>query len=223
MHDLPIGQVITSDQHVILHVDDAYLAIIGRDRSEMVGRHALSFTFSDDLDRVRPMLDRLAACGQSFATTKRDVRGDGSLQWVSNHASMVRDAGERVVLCTTCKPFGRPFGDGGLARNYYVARQLCVALDAGRAALGSDVVAAPAAEALLRLYKAEMEGVAVVVRDLANDSNTALPVMIRWVRHLIDRDLIVSNDGSAVSAATVIRIGRGCEIALESVFHEIAR
>ena len=223
MQDLPIGQVITSDQHVILHVDDAYLAIIGRDRSEMVGRHALSFTFGDDLDRVGPLLDRLAASGQSFAATKRDVRGDGSLQWVSNHASMVRDAGGRGLVCTTCKPFGRPFGDGGLARNYYVARQLCIALDAGRAVLGSDVVAAPAAETLLRLYKAEMEGVAVAVRDLANDSNTALPVMIRWVKHLIGRNLIDPDDECAVSAATVVRIGRGCEIALESVFHEIAR
>lgn len=220
--DVAIGQVITDAEQRIVHADDLYAEIVGRDARDMIGQHALSFTYDRDTGRNQPLLDRLGASGAPFSIIKRYVRGDGTLTWVNNHVSAVPGAHGAKLLSATCQQIARPFGTGALARRHQVVRRVCAALVAGRTAFGPDVLAAPATEALLRLYKAEIEGEAQTVENLAREGGVPLSVMLRWMRHLITKGLVECENDAPLLPGTAVRISHRCEVALDGILQSEA-
>ncbi|RZM11065.1 MAG: PAS domain S-box protein [Sphingomonas sp.] len=217
VQDDRIGLIITDFHDRVIDVDDAYLKIVGRSRGDLLGRHALSFTHDDDLSRNQPLLDGLTRSGHGFAITKRYVRGDGSLVWVHNHVSRIKRASGDHHVSVTCRPIGSPI-DAGVKRNHALVRRFCAVLDAMKAELTADIVSSPAAEALLCLYRSELEGRSMRVDEVARAVGNAPSVMIRWARLLQERDLIEIDGDEPLGSATTVRIsGRG-ERALDRLF-----
>lgn len=59
-----VGQVITDLDKVIVEADDAYLEIVQRSRSELIGLKALSFTLPSDRQVSQTVLDNLIESGR---------------------------------------------------------------------------------------------------------------------------------------------------------------
>lgn len=78
------GHIITALDQTILEIDDGYAEIVGRERCDVIGQQALSFTYDEDVVRNQPMLSRLADTGPAFTITKRYWKGDRSIVWVRN-------------------------------------------------------------------------------------------------------------------------------------------
>jgi PAS domain S-box-containing protein len=200
-----LGQCIADERQIIVEVSDEFAEIVGLERSELVGRHALSFTLSADLSRNAPMLKSLARSGPAFAITKRYVRGDGRIVWVQNQVSAQRDSAGRRYICATSHLAGNGVRSGLLTRRYEAVRSLCALITTGRAALGP------------LLYKAEIEGVSLTIDDLADRTDMSTGVILRWMKHLLERELIQIEGDTALTVRTAVRISRICELALDAL------
>lgn len=75
----------------LISVNDHFCQIVGRTRDELVGMRMQDLTFADDLPENQRLFRHLVETGESFEIEKRYVRGDGSLVWVSNAVSAIRD------------------------------------------------------------------------------------------------------------------------------------
>ena len=75
----------------ILHVNRRFCEIVGYEEEELVGKDIANITFAADMPEQTRLFNRLAETGQSFDMEKRYVRKDGSLVWVNNTVSALRD------------------------------------------------------------------------------------------------------------------------------------
>lgn len=218
----PVGTIITDLEQRILHIDDRYEAIVRRGRDTLLGKHALSFTHIDDLPANKPALDRLAVDGPGFTITKRYVRGDGDLVWVKNHVTRIKDGIGPPLMCATTQPIDRPFGSERLTRNYKAAQRLCSALIAGRRELTPEIVGPPAVEALLWLYRAEIEGLSLNADKLAALTASPASVVVRWVKLLQERGLVVGEEPGRLCSQTCVRISVEGERKLDALLVGLA-
>lgn len=77
----------------LLSVNDHFCRIVGRPRDELIGIRMQEITFADDLPENQRLFQHMVQTGESFEIEKRFVRGDGSLVWVANSVSAIRDDG----------------------------------------------------------------------------------------------------------------------------------
>lgn len=75
----------------LIAVNDHYCQILGRSKEELIGMRMQDLTFADDLSENQRLFKHMVETGESFEIEKRYVRGDGSLIWVSNAVSAIRD------------------------------------------------------------------------------------------------------------------------------------
>jgi PAS domain S-box-containing protein len=72
-------------------VNDKYCEIVGYPREELLEMRMQDITHEEDLPRNLAQFERLLTTGESFVIEKRYRRKDGSLVWVSNSISLIRD------------------------------------------------------------------------------------------------------------------------------------
>lgn len=75
----------------LISVNDHFCRLVGRPRHELVGINMQEITFADDLPENQRLFRHMVETGESFEIEKRYIRGDGSLVWVSNSVSAIRD------------------------------------------------------------------------------------------------------------------------------------
>ncbi len=80
----------------ILHVNSRFCEIVGFEEPELVGKSISDITYAEDMPEQTRLFGRLAATGESFDMEKRYVRKDGSLVWVNNTVSALRDNQGRI-------------------------------------------------------------------------------------------------------------------------------
>nr|WP_298100454.1 PAS domain S-box protein [uncultured Shinella sp.] len=87
----------------LISVNQRYCDIVGRRMETLIGSRMQDITFLEDLPDNEYLFSRLLATGESFEIEKRYVRGDGSLVWVSNSVSAIRDEhgeiSQAVAIC----------------------------------------------------------------------------------------------------------------------------
>ncbi len=83
-------------------VNDRFCALLGRARSEIVGRTFREFTYPGDIAADLAQLEKMrAGLITDFTTEKRYVRGDGTFQWVSLTVTPLRDVNGAIVRLIT--------------------------------------------------------------------------------------------------------------------------
>lgn len=80
----------------ILHVNKRFCEIVGYEEQELLGKNIRDITYADDMPEQTRLYQRLAQTGESFDLEKRYVRKDGSLVWVNNTVSPLRDDSGRI-------------------------------------------------------------------------------------------------------------------------------
>jgi PAS domain S-box-containing protein len=88
-------------------VNDRYGEIVGRSRAELASLRIQDVTHPDDRAGLRERLAALVRGGPPCSFEQRYVRPDGSVAWVSQDASLVRDAaGEPRSVVVICQDVG---------------------------------------------------------------------------------------------------------------------
>jgi PAS domain S-box-containing protein len=86
---------------VVTFVNEGMTRMLGCSEYELTGKHFLDFTHPDEVEASRRSYSRLVADGIPFQCEKRYVRKDGSVCWVKNSVSPVRDAEGSVSSVVT--------------------------------------------------------------------------------------------------------------------------
>lgn len=213
----PVAQCITDDNYRILSVDDSYVEVLGRPRAEIIGRSPLEFTAPVDQAVNDLLLQQLDREGRAFTITKRYIRGDGGLQWVSNHVSSFSDgAGPRRILAT-CEPRSEPQIVSDVTRIRQNAQALARTIDAAKRAFGEDLIGSPALEALLHLHLAELEGRSLTPRCIAALIRHPEATTLRWIRVLEQRRLAEVECDAMLDLAAPMRISGPAQRMMEDL------
>ncbi|MEZ0170757.1 PAS domain S-box protein [Microvirga sp. TS319] len=81
----------------IVRVNDQYCAILGRCRDELLQCRMQDLTHPDDLPHNMDLFHRALETGEAFEIEKRYLRPDGSVVWVRNAVSPIRDGSGEVA------------------------------------------------------------------------------------------------------------------------------
>ncbi|MBN8952561.1 MULTISPECIES: PAS domain-containing sensor histidine kinase [unclassified Rhizobium] len=77
-------------------VNERFCEIVGYSETELLEMRMHDITYPDDLRENNRMFETMMATGENFEIEKRYVRKDGSLVWVANSVSGVRDSSGRI-------------------------------------------------------------------------------------------------------------------------------
>jgi PAS domain S-box-containing protein len=86
------GIAATDGSGRFTYVNDRYCAIIGRSREELLDTTMQALTHPDDRGTNLPLFGDAVAGGPAFEIEKRYHRPDGSVVWVRNSVTAIRDA-----------------------------------------------------------------------------------------------------------------------------------
>jgi PAS domain S-box-containing protein len=75
----------------ILHVNKRFCEIVGYYEHELVGKNIRDITYPKDLAEQKKLYKRLVETGENFDIENRYIRKDGTLVWVNNTMSPLRD------------------------------------------------------------------------------------------------------------------------------------
>ncbi len=166
----------------LVTVNDQYCAIVGRTREDLIGTRMQDITFHDDVAENTRFFKRLVETGESFEIEKRYVRGDGSLIWVSNSVSAIRDDKGRIVQAVA---ISIDIGERRLAQNVekHLASMIASSNDA---ILGIDLDMRitswnAAAERLYGYAEAEALGKSVLML-VPDDRSDEEPTILRQIK-----------------------------------------
>ncbi|KRD61348.1 hypothetical protein ASE40_07365 [Flavobacterium sp. Root935] len=82
----------------VIEVNDRYCQMLGYSREEILKMNLGELTHPDDLENNMILLKDCIANGKDFLITKRYICKDGSVIWVNNSISLVKDtAGEKYI------------------------------------------------------------------------------------------------------------------------------
>ena len=91
-----VGIAETADGR-FTYVNDRFYEIAGRAREDLIGSRVGDITHPEEAERDMRLLERMYATGEPFTVDKRYVRPDGSVVWVLNNVTPIRDADGEIV------------------------------------------------------------------------------------------------------------------------------
>lgn len=98
VHDQVIVGISQADlTGQFMQVNERFCEIAGRSQAELLSLRMQDITHPDDLPHNVPLFQRMLSEGTSFEIEKRYIRPDGSLVWVRNYVSPIRDATGRPL------------------------------------------------------------------------------------------------------------------------------
>ena len=79
-----------------IQVNGRFCEIVGYAENELLGMRMDEITYPDDLHENARLFEAMMTTGESFEIEKRYVRKDGSLVWVANSVSGLKDSSGRI-------------------------------------------------------------------------------------------------------------------------------
>ncbi|MBP0443543.1 PAS domain S-box protein [Roseomonas sp. SSH11] len=104
MINQPFGQALADETGRITQVNRVLCDLLGLDVRALLERGIHDITHYEDWPGNGQKLDRLRKQDEPFTIVKRYVRADGSMVWVQNYVSMLRDAEGRPTMSALIRP-----------------------------------------------------------------------------------------------------------------------
>lgn len=95
------GIALTDLGGSFVSVNQRYCEIVGYSEAELLELRMQDITHPDDLPGNLVHFHRMVETGTSFDIEKRYIRGDGSLVWVSNSVSVIRNDSGQIIQAVT--------------------------------------------------------------------------------------------------------------------------
>lgn len=187
---MPTAHCVSTIEGVILEFDQAFVELMGRPESELVGASYRSITYEDDLDRSAQMLHSLVNKAAPVRLQKRYIRPDGSL--VAANVYVTRfDNPERLVSTLFWTESGRALPPSKLWETVLRIRHM----QAARVReFGVQLSTDPIGLLLATIYLAEAEGRVVGLPDIVAQTGSNASTMTRWLNVMEEEGLIGSLD-----------------------------
>ncbi|HEY8611801.1 MAG TPA: PAS domain S-box protein [Roseomonas sp.] len=100
----PFGHAVADEDGRLLQVNRALCDMLGFEAGALLGRNIRDITHPDDWPCNEVKLSQLCAQEEPFTIVKRHLRNDGSVIWVQNYVSLLRDAEGRVSVSALVRP-----------------------------------------------------------------------------------------------------------------------
>lgn len=104
MLDQRFGHALTDEEGRFTQVDQTLCGLLGFQRHELLQRSIHDITHPEDWASNGPLLERLRSRDESFTIVKRYLRADGTVIWVQNYVSMLRDGEGRGTISALIRP-----------------------------------------------------------------------------------------------------------------------
>ena len=200
------GHVLIGTRGELLSVDGGFCTLLQAEAAAIVGRLVLDVTAPPDRAECALAIGMLRETLQPFSISKRFIREDGSLRWVTNTVSITTPGAAPQTIVATIVPIDDPAQYRSPARLLECARLLLESRIDRSLAFDHALFSDPAWDMLLAAYIAEAEGRAVDCAGFAVSAGMTLPVSRRWLRLLVERDLIEMEAGTPLDAHTAFRL-----------------
>lgn len=197
------GHVLIGMEGRFLNVDTAFGELMRSSPDAMIGRSVIEMTAPADRAECIAAITRLRQTEQPFQISKRFVRDDGSLLWVTNTVSITGGSGAAPVIIATIEPIERRDEVRSPAMLLEAARFIDLSRRQRARVCGPDLAGEPAWELILAAYIIEAEGGVLDLEAMARRGGMSLRSAARWLAVLLDRDLLereLGRDGAAAGA-----------------------
>lgn len=184
------GHLVICGEGRLLGLDRGFTNIMQSDHESLIGRDIMELTAPADREECGEAITELRRSHRPFVLSKRFIRDNGTLVWVTNTVSIVANSSGPELIVATIDPLVR----SNELRNPVVlleAARMLVALRQDRAKMFDESLFSDTAwDAMLAAYIAEAEGAAVDVATLA--ARLAIPParVQRWIRILLDQGVV---------------------------------
>jgi PAS domain S-box-containing protein len=102
--DQRFGHALADEEGRFTQVDQTLCGLLGFQRHELLQRSIHDITHPEDWASNDPLLERLRLRDEAFTIVKRYLRADGSVIWVQNYVSMLRDGQGRGTISALIRP-----------------------------------------------------------------------------------------------------------------------
>jgi PAS domain S-box-containing protein len=185
------GHVLVGADGQFLSIDRGFSDIMRTTPEMLIGRPVLDVTAPADRHECFTAITRLRATRQPFEISKRFVRDDGSLVWVTNTVSMVDHGRDENLLVATITPMAIENCGARAPALLLDCAQMMTDLREDRAAIfDASLFSDTGWDVILRAYIAEAEGRAITVSGLAAKLGLSQARAERWVNVLIGQGVI---------------------------------
>jgi len=183
------GHVLIGTEGRFLDVDTAFGALMRSSPDALIGRAVLEVTAPADRAECSSAIARLRRTRQPFRRSKRFVRDDGSLVWVTNSVSITGGSSAAPIIIATIEPIEAPRLIRSPATLLQAAHFLNLSRRERAQVCGDDLASEPAWELLLAAYIQEAQGGVFDVAAMAARGGMSPRSAARWLGVLLDRDL----------------------------------
>ena len=184
------GHVLIGKEGQLVSVDRSFGDIMQLEPASLIGRLVLDVTAPADREECRLAISDLRETGRPFEISKRCIRSNGSLVWVTNAVSALENGKGSELLVATVTPMIETHELRAPARLLDTAH-LIVALRKDRSSVLNATLSADIAwDIILAAYIAEAEGNAITVSALAAQLGIPMRQAYRWIGLLLNQGSI---------------------------------
>ena len=197
-----MGHVLIGDDGAFVSVDAGFCGMMQTEAEAMIGRLVLDVTAVPDRAECALAIQTLRDTLHPFTLSKRLVRDDGSMLWVTNRVSITDWGGGPRTIVATLTRIADPDQYRSPARLLECARLLFASGIDRSLAFDRTLFSDPAWDMLLAAYIAEAEGDLVDCASVARATDVTRWMARGWLRVLIDKGLIEMEITRADDSAT---------------------
>ncbi len=187
---LQAGHVLINEAGQLISLDKGFCDIMRSDPAHIIGRLVMDVTAPADREECATAIKGLRATGRPFRISKRFIRDDGTLVWVTNDVALVEGKDGGALIVATIEPMPEVDDDRAPGRLLDCA-QFLVACKTQRAAIcHPELLSDIGWDAILACYIAEAEGQSIGISGLAQRLNVPIARAGRWIDILLGEGMV---------------------------------
>lgn len=184
------GHIVIDGNGALVSIDHGFSGIMKAEIPALIGRDVLELTAPADRIECGEAIAKLRSTRTPFELSKRFIRADNSLVWVTNSVSMVGNGHDGDLIVATINPIVEPSCPRAPALLLESARLLAQLQEERSEAFDRSLLSDIGWHAMLAAYIAEAEGLAITIGALAERLGITQRQAQRWIAVLINRNVV---------------------------------